>query len=44
MPIKKVGSNESYRDREYDKQSQIYFSPEEQTNDIFTLVGTNNKM
>ena len=32
---------ESYRDREYDKQSQIYFSPEEQTNDILHWLGTN---
>ena len=31
---KKLAKYESYRAREYDKQSQIYFSPEEQTNDI----------
>ena len=34
---------ESYRDREYDKQSQIYFSPEEQTNDILHWLGTNGE-
>lgn len=40
---KKLAQYESYRDREYDKQSQIYFSPEEQTNDILHWLGTNGK-
>ena len=34
---------ESYRDREYETQSQIYFSPEEQTNDILHWLGTNGE-
>ena len=33
----------SYRDREYERQSQIYFSPEEQTNDILHWLGTNGE-
>lgn len=40
---KKLAQYESYRDREYDKQSQIYFSPEEQTNDILHWLGTNGQ-
>jgi len=40
---KKLAQYESYRDREYDKQSQIYFSPEEQTNDILHWLGTNGE-
>ena len=31
---KQIAQYETYRDREYETQSQIYFSPEEQTNDI----------
>ena len=38
---KKLAKYESFRDREYDKQSQIYFSPEEQTNDILHWLGMN---
>ena len=40
---KKLAKYESFRDREYDKQSQIYFSPEEQTNDILHWLGTNGE-
>lgn len=40
---KKLAQYESYRDREYDKQSQIYFSPKEQTNDILHWLGTNGQ-
>lgn len=40
---KKLAKYESYRAREYDKQSQIYFSPEEQTNDILHWLGTNGE-
>lgn len=40
---KKLAQYESYRDREYDKQSQIYFSPEEQTNDVLHWLGTNGQ-
>ena len=40
---KKLAQYESFRDREYDKQSQIYFSPEEQTNDILHWLGTNGE-
>lgn len=38
---KKLAKYESFRDREYDKQSQIYFSPEGQTNDILHWLGMN---
>lgn len=38
---KKLAKYESYRDREYETQSQIYFSPEQQTNDILHWLGTN---
>ena len=40
---KKLAQYESYRDREYETQSQIYFSPEEQTNDILHWLGTNGE-
>ena len=40
---KKLTQYESYRDREYETQSQIYFSPEEQTNDILHWLGTNGE-
>ena len=39
----KLAQYESYRDREYETQSQIYFSPEEQTNDILHWLGTNGE-
>ena len=40
---KQIAQYESYRDREYETQSQIYFSPEEQTNDILHWLGTNGE-
>jgi len=40
---KQLAQYESYRDREYETQSQIYFSPEEQTNDILHWLGTNGE-
>lgn len=40
---KRLTQYESYRDREYETQSQIYFSPEEQTNDILHWLGTNGE-
>lgn len=40
---KQLTQYESYRDREYETQSQIYFSPEEQTNDILHWLGTNGE-
>ena len=40
---KDLAQYESYRDREYERQSQIYFSPEEQTNDILHWLGTNGE-
>lgn len=40
---KKLAQYESYRDKEYDNQSKIYFSPEEQTNDILHWLGTNGE-
>lgn len=40
---KKLAQYESHRDREYETQSQIYFSPEEQTNDILHWLGTNGE-
>lgn len=40
---KQLTQYESYRDREYEIQSQIYFSPEEQTNDILHWLGTNGE-
>lgn len=40
---KQLAQYETYRDREYETQSQIYFSPEEQTNDILHWLGTNGE-
>ena len=40
---KQIAQYETYRDREYETQSQIYFSPEEQTNDILHWLGTNGE-
>ena len=40
---KQLAQYETYRDREYERQSQIYFSPEEQTNDILHWLGTNGE-
>ncbi len=40
---KQIAQYETYRDREYETQSQLYFSPEEQTNDILHWLGTNGE-